>query len=57
MFSSPLHGSGIIIIIACGNDRPASTSNSRALSNMAESLPLSSIIGRTFWRSAPNNSE
>ena len=34
------HGSGIIIIIACGSERPASTSSSSALSNIAESLPF-----------------
>ena len=34
------HGSGIIIITACGSERPASTSSSSALSNIAESLPL-----------------
>ena len=40
------HGSGIIIIIACGSERPASTSNSSALSNIAESLPFGLMIGQ-----------
>jgi hypothetical protein len=40
------HGSGIIIIIACGSDRPARTSSSSTLSNIAESLPSASTIGQ-----------
>jgi hypothetical protein len=40
------HGSGIIIIMACGSERPARTSNSSTLSNMAESLPSGSMIGQ-----------
>ncbi len=57
MNGSPLHGSGIIIMTACGSDRPDRTSSSRALSNMAESLPAWSMIGSTFFTSAPNSSE
>src|SRR5262249_40332045 len=55
MASSPLHGSGIIIMTACGNDRPLRTSISRALSNMAESLPAWSMIGKILAMSGPNN--
>jgi len=40
MLSCADHGSGIIIIIACGSERPASTSSSSVLSNIAESLPF-----------------
>src|SRR5438132_7787669 len=39
MLSWLVHGSGIIIITACGRERPPSTSNSRQLSNIAERLP------------------
>ena len=46
MVSCPLHGSGIIISIACGSERPAITSSSSTLSNMAESLPPSPMIGQ-----------
>ncbi len=48
------HGSGIIIIMACGSDRPARTSSSRTLSNMPESLPSVSMTGMHFCRSSPN---
>ena len=34
-------GFRIIIIIACGSERPLKTRNSRQLSNLAESLPSS----------------
>ena len=51
------HGSGIIIIIACGSERPASTSSSSVLSNIAESLPLGSMIGCTFFMSSPKSSD
>src|SRR6266496_3840806 len=51
MNSSPLHGSGIIIITACGNERPERVSISRALSNMPESLPSVSITGMILLRS------
>ena len=44
------HGSGIIIIMACGSERPASTSSSSVLSNIAESLPFGLMIGRIFLR-------
>ena len=46
MLSCLVHGSGIIIIIACGSERPASTSSSRQLSNIAESLPSVQMIGQ-----------
>ena len=39
------HGSGIIIITACGRLRPDMTRNSRQLSNIPESEPVSSMIG------------
>ena len=51
------HGSGIIIIIACGSERPASTSSSSVLSNIAESLPFGLMIGRIFLMSSPNTSD
>ena len=57
MLSCLVHGSGIIIIIACGNERPARTSSSRQLSNMAESLPSVQTTGRIFLMSSPNNSD
>ena len=56
MVASPLHGSGIIIMTACGSERPDSTSSSSTLSNIAESLPLWSMIGRIFFMSSPNRS-
>src|SRR5436309_1768151 len=48
MLSWLVHGSGIIIMTACGNERPASTSNSRQLSNIAESLPSVFMIGKSI---------
>ncbi len=57
MVSSPDHGSGIIIMMACGSERPVSTSISSTLSNMAESLPASSMMGRILRMSSPNSSE
>ena len=39
------HGSGIIIRMACGSDRPAITSSSSTLSKIALSLPPSRTIG------------
>ena len=54
--SFPLHGSGIIIRIACGSDRPVIVRNSSTLSNMAVSLPPSRITGSTFFRSSPSSS-
>jgi hypothetical protein len=50
------HGSGIIIIIACGSERPASIRSSSVLSNIPESLPLGLMIGRMSAMSAPNAS-
>ena len=51
------HGSGIIISMACGSDRPAITSSSSTLSKMALSLPPSRMIGRIFFRSSPSASD
>jgi len=51
------HASGIIIIRACGSERPAITSSSRALSKTAESLPDSLITGRTLLSSSPSRGE
>ena len=51
------HGSGIIIITACGSERPASTRSSSVLSNIAESLPLGLTMGRIFFTSSPNTSD
>jgi len=48
---------GIIIITACGSDRPDITSSSRTLSKMAESLPASLMTGRNFSMSSPNSGE
>ncbi len=44
-------------MIASGSERPASVRNSRALSNMAESVPSSSMMGRTRARSSPKTAE
>ena len=52
MDSWPLHGSGIIIIIACGRERPPMTSSSKTLSNIAESEPFVFTIGRIFLMSS-----
>ena len=46
MRASFCHGSGIIMSIACGRERPAITSSSSTLSNAAVSLPPSRMIGR-----------
>ena len=51
------HGSGIIIIIACGSERPARTRSSSVLSNIAESLPFGLTIGRIFFVSSPKRSD
>jgi len=50
------HGSGIIIITACGSERPARYSSSSVLSNMPESLPFGLMIGRILSISSPNDS-
>ena len=52
MDSCPDHGSGIIIIIACGSERPPCTSSSSTLSNIAESDPCSFTTGRIFFTSS-----
>jgi hypothetical protein len=57
MSSRSCHASGIIIITACGSDRPPSMSSSRTLSNVAESDPPGRTIGMIFPRSRPNSSE
>ncbi len=57
MSGLPDHGSGIIIRMACGSERPAMTSSSRTLSNVAVSLPPSRMIGRSFRKSAPNSGD
>ena len=44
-------------MIACGSDRPASTSSSSTLSKVAESEPPGRTTGRTFARSSPNSSD
>ncbi len=51
------HGSGISIIMACGSERPASTSSSSVLSSIAESLPFGLTTGRIFGVSSPKRSE
>ena len=51
------HGSGIIIRIACGSERPVMTRNSSTLSKVAVSLPPSRMIGRIFSRSSPSTSD
>ena len=48
-------GSGIIIIMACGRDRPDRTRSPGTLSNIAESEPSGSMTGRSFLRSSPKS--
>ena len=55
MDSWPFHGSGIIIIMASGSERPPMTTSSRTLSNLAESEPFGFTIGRIFGSSLPNS--
>ena len=57
MLSWPAQGSGIIMRIACGSDRPVITRNSSTLSKVAVSLPPSRMIGRIFCRSSPRRSD
>ena len=57
MLSCFCHASGIIIITACGSERPVRTSSSSALSNLAESLPASSMIGSSLSTSSPNSGD
>ena len=57
MLSWPDHGSGIIIKIACGSERPVITRNSSTLSKIAVSLPPSRMIGRIFFKSSPKTSD
>ncbi len=44
-------------MMACGSERPASTSSSSTLSNMAESEPSGLITGRILGRSLPNRAD
>ncbi len=53
MLSCPAQGSGISIDMACASERPVSSSNSSALSKMAESLAPGVQMGKIFCRSAP----
>ena len=48
MDSCRLQGSGTIIMIACGSERPDSVSSSSTLSNIDESDPSVSMTGSTF---------
>ncbi len=57
MLSCLVQGSGIIIIIACGSERPASTISSSTLSNIEESLPFTLTIGASFFTSSPNSGD
>ena len=57
MLSCPAQGSGIIIRMAWGSERPVITRNSSTLSNVAVSLPPSRIIGRIFARSAASSGD
>ena len=50
--SLPSHASGINIIITCGNERPACTSNSIALSRLDESDCAGLQIGRIISNSS-----
>ena len=45
------HGSGTMTIIACASECPAMWMYSRQLSNIAESLPVSSTTGKAFTSS------
>ena len=44
-------------MIACGSDRPASTSSSSTLSNVPESEPPGRTTGRILARSSPKSSD
>ncbi len=57
MLSCFCQASGIIIMTACGSERPLCTSNSRALSKRPESLVVESITGWMFSMSSPNSGE
>ena len=46
-----LRGTDRIIMTACGRERPVCVKSSRALSNMALSLPSGSTMGRSFFKS------
>ena len=52
MLSWFCHASGIIIMTACGSDRPVRTSSSSALSKLPESLVPGSQIGNSFETSS-----
>ena len=51
------HGSGIIIITACGIERPESTMSSSTLSNIEESEPFGFTMGGIFLMSSPNTGD
>ena len=51
------HGSGIIIITACGIERPESTMSSSTLSNIEESEPFGLTMGGIFLMSSPNTGD
>ena len=57
MWGFVLQASGITIIMACGSERPESSSSSMALSIMAESLPPGVMMGKSFLMSSPNSGE
>src|ERR1041384_378229 len=50
-------GSGIIIMTACGIERPESTMSSSTLSNIEESEPFGLTIGGIFLMSSPNSGD
>ena len=52
MLSWFCHASGIIIMTACGSERPVCCSSSTALSNCPESLVDGSMIGKSFRTSS-----
>jgi len=56
MDSCAVQGSGTIIIMAWGSERPDNTSSSRQLSNIAESEPSVLMMGKIFLTSSPNRS-
>ena len=57
MDSWPFQGSGIIIIMASGSERPPMTMSSSTLSNIAESEPFGFTTGTIFLMSAPKSGE
>src|SRR4029453_6006360 len=51
------HGSGIIIMTACGIERPESTMSSSTLSNIEESEPFGFTMGGIFLVASPNSGD